>query len=111
MLKPNFLTGEASAEWDRILPLVTDASELDSRVLAAYCMAIGSVIEAEATIKKEGSIITTDRGNIIPNPSMGIRNRSMTLALTYAKECGFTPRSRGEQQKKKKKLTVEDMLK
>lgn len=63
---PDWLTGRALTEWNRIVPLLrkeTPISELDRSLLASYCRLYAAVQTCSDDIKKHGLVITTDNGS------------------------------------------------
>lgn len=75
------------------LRLVT---EIDRAALAAYCQAWARWIEAEEKIRTDGMVITTDKGNLIQSPYVGIANQSMKQMRAFLVEFGMTPSSRSK---------------
>lgn len=96
---PSFLSTYAKKEWKRISPmliknnLLTDA---DIATLAAYCQSYNRWIKAEKAIRTYGMVFTSDKGNIIQRPEVGIANKAMSEMVKYAKEFGLTPSSRSQ---------------
>jgi P27 family predicted phage terminase small subunit len=94
---PSFLNGEAKKEWNRMVRLLFAlklVTEVDRAALAAYCQAWARWIEAEAGIRDEGMVITTEKGNLIQSPYVGIANQSMKQMRAFLVEFGMTPSSR-----------------
>lgn len=108
---PEWLTDEAQAEWDRVVPDL-DAKGLldkvDRAALTAYCQAVSILKEAEAAIEDHGIITFMIRkayrdedGNEIeieasatPNPAVRIAAQAATTVRSFASEFGLTPVSR-----------------
>ena len=94
---PKYLSKTAKKEWKVIaerlhrLGLLT---EIDLSALAIYCQAYGRSVDAENELQKSTMIITTDKGNDIQNPLIGIINRSAEIAHKFLTEFGMTPSSR-----------------
>jgi P27 family predicted phage terminase small subunit len=94
---PAYLSTYAKKEWKRIAPLLLRnglLTEVDISALAAYCQSYHRWVEAEKLIRTHGYTTTTDKGNIIQRPEVGIANKAMDEMLKYAKEFGLTPSSR-----------------
>ena len=117
--RPAFLTGDARREWDRVskdLYRLGLLAEIDRTVLAAYCAVAGTFIEAQEQLKEEPLTLITDKGNVIQNPLVGIRNTSIQMMVKIAAEFGMTPSSRtrihAEPPEKEKSLAEQlfDML-
>lgn len=93
---PKWLSTDAKAEWRRVVPILTRRGILtdgDLATLANYCAAIGTVIQAQKILSKDGLIYT---GNTGPkrHPATGILNDAMTQSRQLAAELGLTPVSR-----------------
>ena len=94
---PNHLQGAARYEWDRVcdklraLGLLTG---IDRAALSMYCIAYGTVADAQKKIDQLGTVYKTKSGAIIQSPYIGIRNRAMELAYRFMVEFGMTPSSR-----------------
>lgn len=94
---PGHLNRYGKHEWNRIIPVLQKVSmltEADLTSLAAYCQAYGTWVEAEKLKKAMGLTTTTDKGNVIQRPEVGIANTSMANMISIAKEFGMTPASR-----------------
>lgn len=106
--KPADLTGEASREWDRIVPELEAAGWLavvDRAGLSAYCFAWAQMVWAESVMQAEGAIIRepvqTSKGEIIPgfeklkaHPAVKIHAEASGRVRSYLAEFGLTPASR-----------------
>jgi P27 family predicted phage terminase small subunit len=93
---PAWLSKEAKAEWSRCAPLLNERKTLTEGDIASfehYCVACGSVRQAERLLQKEGLIITTTRGKRA-HPALRIQVESMNRARLLAAELGLTPVSR-----------------
>lgn len=103
---PDWLSEEARAEWNRVVPLLAKRkilTEADVGCIENYCMAIGTVREMDRDIQRTGAVqkvykIDKDGNSVLvsmrKNPAVGIRNEAMTQARLYAAELGATPVSR-----------------
>jgi P27 family predicted phage terminase small subunit len=94
---PSYLQGEARREWRRVVNELYDAGVLtsvDRAALAAYCQCYARWIDAEAQIVTGGSVIKTDKGNLIQSPWVSIANRSLEEMRKFMVEFGMTPSSR-----------------
>src|SRR5262245_60793876 len=64
--RPDYLDDEAKAEWFRIVPVLRDMGLLslaDRTALAAYCTAYSRWVQAEANVRKYGTIVKSpDKG-------------------------------------------------
>lgn len=87
----------ARQEWERITPILYRIgllSEIDAVALAMYCDAVSTWRQAKEQLAIEGLTIITTNGNVIQNPVLGIRNKSMELAHKFLVQFGMTPASR-----------------
>lgn len=106
---PKWLKGEALVEWERVtgrLRALGILSELDRAALVAYCQTWadycnvlpycrGKPIETKSGEKiATGILMKTANGNVIQNPAIGVRNRTLALLLRAAAEFGMTPAGR-----------------
>lgn len=93
---PAWLSEDARAEWDRVMPILEDRrilTDADLGGLENYCIAIGTVREMERHLQTYGHVIDTD-GGMKRNPAVGIQSDAMTRARLLAAELGLTPVSR-----------------
>ncbi|MCL2647725.1 MAG: phage terminase small subunit P27 family [Phycisphaerales bacterium] len=97
----------AKAEWDRVICILCERgefdAELDRAALTNYCMAWGSLLEAERMLSKGEMTATTKNGTDIPSVWLGIRNTALKQVREHARELGFTPLARKETRGRKKK--------
>ena len=93
---PSWLSTAAKAEWRRTMPHLVQRRTLTEADLGSfenYCVAIGQVRECEATLRKRGMFIETDKGTRA-HPAVRIQADAMTRARLLAAELGLTPVSR-----------------
>ena len=93
---PAWLSKDAKAEWQRVMPILIERRVLTDADLASfenYCVAIGQVREMERLIKRAGHVVETDRGPRA-HPAVKIQSDAMTRARLLASELGLTPVSR-----------------
>jgi P27 family predicted phage terminase small subunit len=69
-------------------------TELDRDALARYAVIWCRWIDAEAEIKRKGSIVKTEGGNIIQSPYLAVANRCHRQLAQLEAEFGLTPSSR-----------------
>jgi P27 family predicted phage terminase small subunit len=94
---PKHLEGEARKEWKRVTELLHSLkiiSHVDRAALAIYCTAYADYVKACKKLKKEGEVIVTEKGNLVQNPWMQIKKRSMDQVQKFCAEFGMTPSSR-----------------
>lgn len=94
---PAHFAGETRKEWTRItkeLHTLKIITRIDRGALVAYCQAWGDYVKACNKIKKQGEVITSDKGGLYQNPWVAIKNRSMEQLVKISAEFGMTPSSR-----------------
>lgn len=98
---PEWLAGEAKAEWERITPILIAAgviSQADRAILTCYCQAWAGYLEAcKFCVDKGGKplvLIKTSNGNLIQNPAIGVRNTMWQQVKAAAACLGITPADR-----------------
>jgi P27 family predicted phage terminase small subunit len=94
---PTELGPVARQEWDRIVPqlaAVDRLSGLDRGILAVYCMAYASWLDATVTIQTYGSIMKSPNGHPMQSPAVSIANQNADIMIRIAVQFGFTPASR-----------------
>ncbi|MGR3494088.1 phage terminase small subunit P27 family [Citreimonas sp.] len=94
---PGWLSEHARAEWDRVMPILTERrilTDADLGGLENYCIAIGTVREMEAHLQEHGHVMQDIEGKMKRNPAVGIQSDAMTRARLLAAELGLTPVSR-----------------
>jgi P27 family predicted phage terminase small subunit len=90
---PEWLSDEARAEWDRVLPGLSRLSLLkpeDRAGLAAYCEAWASFREATETVQREGLTIMAKQG-MLPHPAVGMARAAGREVRAWAAHFGLTP--------------------
>jgi P27 family predicted phage terminase small subunit len=91
--KPEWLSVEGSAEWDRVLPELMRlelTKELDAGSLAAYCEAVSTLREATLTVQREGLFIDAKQG-MLAHPAVGIQRKASADLRAWASHFGLTP--------------------
>jgi len=98
---PAWLAKEGKREWRRIskeLEALGLLTRVDRAALAAYCQCYARWVEAEAALVKQGGgmtlTCTTDKGNLIQHPAVGIANKAMAEMRSFLTEFGMTPAAR-----------------
>ncbi|MFO1099038.1 MAG: phage terminase small subunit P27 family [Xanthobacteraceae bacterium] len=100
---PTWLAPQAKAEWRRAAPELHSRNLLTPDTLAtleSYCVAVGIVRESEETMRNEGRLIQTEKGQK-PHPAIKIQANAMREARLLAAELGLTPHRRGVKGKPK----------
>lgn len=93
---PAWFDDDQRAQWDRALENAPTGllTGTDHDVLVMYCVAVVEHMRAVIELRRTGQLITTDKGNTIQSPALGIVNRQALLAMRAAGELGFTPAAR-----------------
>ena len=94
---PAHLDEVALAEWNRLAPEMHTKGVLtgwDRAAFAGYCVAYSRWVKACAELSKTSLTITTEKGNVIQHPIVGVANKAQELMLRFLTEFGLTPSSR-----------------
>ena len=99
---PEFLGGEALAEWGRKAPLLYEQGTLtliDDTALAAYCEAYALYVEAldecyDVELGRTRMLVKRANGDEVKNPVLLILNRARSQMIKLAAEFGMTPSGR-----------------
>ena len=95
---PRWLGSVARAEWRRVAPMLHKRGLMARRFVAAlagYCRAYGELVEAQRLIEAEGRTVTTDKGNVIQHPAVGMANRAADQVRAFLVEFGMSPSAEG----------------
>ncbi|MFF9554581.1 phage terminase small subunit P27 family [Streptomyces albus] len=90
---PEWLSDEARAEWDRVVPELSRLDllkENDRAALAAYCEAWAVFVEATVTVQREGLTIEAKQG-VLAHPAVAIARNAGRELRTWASHFGLTP--------------------
>ena len=95
---PKDLTGEARAEWRRIVPELLAAgllSKLDRGILIRYCQTWADWVELDTALQASSKLVRGARtGDVIRSPLWRMRNEADTILLELGRQLGLTPVSR-----------------
>ena len=94
---PQWISGEAKKEWDRISSVLERLgllTELDHAHLEAYCVAYGRWVESEKLVMEKGVLYKTKSGNVMTSPILWVANKALEQMHKMALEFGLTPSSR-----------------
>jgi P27 family predicted phage terminase small subunit len=95
---PAWLDEEAKAEWERVIPELQEMgllSSADRAALAAYCTAWSRWVEAEAQVKKFGTVVKSpEKGFPMKSPYLSIADQALETMRKLMVEFGLTPSSR-----------------
>lgn len=92
---PEWLTEEARAEWDRVLPGLSRLDLLkpeDRAALAAYCESWATFRRATEVVQAEGLTIEAKQGTLT-HPAVGIARAAGREVRAWAAHFGLTPSS------------------
>jgi P27 family predicted phage terminase small subunit len=112
---PEWLTGLAREEWDRITPYLSVNGLLtvaDIMSLSGYCAAVEMLIKAKQDIDKNGVVIQGQRGRV-KNPAVAAQTEALSAVRQYSAMFGFDPSSRSKiiaAPKTDKGHTVDDFM-
>lgn len=90
---PEWLSEEARAEWDRVMPELSRldlVKESDRAGLAAYCEAWATFREATETVQREGLTIEAKQGTLA-HPAVAIARNAGREVRSWAAHFGLTP--------------------
>jgi len=98
--RPDWIKGDARAEWDRQVKQLDDAGilqKVDGAILACWCETWGEYVSAIRELAKlpaGGLLLKTAAGGFMPNPLVWIKNAAKRQLVTLAGQFGFTPAAR-----------------
>ncbi|WP_435112033.1 phage terminase small subunit P27 family [Nocardiopsis synnemataformans] len=90
---PAWMTAEARAEWDRVVPGLSRLDLLkpeDRGALAAYCEAWATFVDATRIVQAEGMTIEAKQGTLA-HPAVGIARNAGREMRAWAAHFGLTP--------------------
>lgn len=95
---PAWLTGEARAEWRRVVPILDRLgllTEADRTTLAAYCEAVSVFRAATEEVAAHGVLVKgRRRGDLIKNPALQVQRDASKLIALYSSSFGLSPSDR-----------------
>ena len=95
--KPRSLTGEAAAEWNRIVPELERSgilSSIDRALLVRYCTAWADWVELDALLAQGSKIVRGQKGNLVRSPAWLMRRDAEQTLSELGRQLGLTPVSR-----------------
>lgn len=98
---PHDLTGEALAEWGRIVPeleAIGLLSVVDRAALIAYVCSWATFDECRKDIEARGVMVEGRDGNLVKNPSVAMQRDALAQIKIWCSEFGLTPSSRAKMQ-------------
>lgn len=91
--KPDWLSSEASDEWDRVLPELNRLRLVkaeDAAALASYCEAWSTFVTATKTVQVDGLTIEAKQG-LLAHPAVAIARNAGREVRAWAAHFGLTP--------------------
>lgn len=95
---PEWLSAEARAEWDRVVPELQRLELLkipDRAALTAYCETWSRLVTALMEVKVDGLTVTGSQGQPVKNPAVAIAEMAGKELRAWCAEFGFTPSAEG----------------
>lgn len=95
--KPSYLTKEASAVWDDLLPKMLQMDSIravDARLLADYCQIAGEMDRCQAKLAKEGFFRKNANRTLSKREEVSLLKELRKEQLKLADVLGLTPKSR-----------------
>lgn len=93
---PTWLDREAKAEWARVVPALDRMgvlAEVDRAILATYCVAWSTMVDAHRKLRAEG-LVATKRYGPVKHPLWQVWREAATQVRDLAKELYLTPTAR-----------------
>lgn len=94
---PVGLTGEARAEWDRVVPELDRMGVLasvDRGLLMRYCSAWADWVELSDQIEKAGRVVRGQGGELVRNPLWLLRRDAEATLIECGRQLTLTPAAR-----------------
>lgn len=94
---PDWLIDEARKEFGRVAEILLRTrvlTEADHNALALYAYEFGEWRKAEKALKREGRVLTGEKGGKYLNPRQGLANTHFKNMVKLMTEFGLTPASR-----------------
>lgn len=94
---PEWLGLHGRAKWEDVGPHLAAVglfAAIDGGALAQYCGAWDEFHEADQQVKDNGLIYHSDKGNILANPAVSIRQKARQAIRQWGGEFGLSPAAR-----------------
>lgn len=95
--KPMYLDDRASAEWDKIVPMLLELgllTKIDGTTLANWCILHSQMQQAANILKRSQILVKGEKGNLVKNPAFYVLCECVDRLNRLAHEFGMTPSSR-----------------
>lgn len=96
LIRPEFVSGEAAREWDRVIHAMPPGlyTSADLPVLTVHCLAWVMYRNALGTVARDGMLATGSMGQRVPHPAIAIARAQAELILKAADRLGMSPSAR-----------------
>lgn len=94
---PEWLGLHGRAKWAEVGPHLAAVglfAVIDGGALAQYCGAWDEFHDADELVRENGLTYESDKGNIIANPAVGIRQKARQAIRQWGGEFGLSPAAR-----------------
>jgi P27 family predicted phage terminase small subunit len=94
---PDWMSADARAEWNRVMPALIQRrilTEADLGGVENYCAAIASARQCDRELQNRGHVYEDEKGNLKRNPASIAHKDALNSARLLAAELGLTPVSR-----------------
>jgi P27 family predicted phage terminase small subunit len=94
---PDWMSTDAKAEWNRIMPALIQRrvlTEADLGGVENYCAAVAAARQCDRELQARNHVYVDERGNLKRNPASIAMKDALNSARLLAAELGLTPVSR-----------------
>lgn len=94
--RPDWLQGQAVAEWDRLVAAMPPGffTSADMAMMTVYCTAWQNYRNAQITIDREGLESAGAQGQTVAHPAVAIAAKQAEIMLKAADRMGLSPAAR-----------------
>ncbi|RUP37059.1 MAG: phage terminase small subunit P27 family [Acinetobacter sp.] len=110
---PAIIGAHGKREWGVVWEYLVEygiAATIDVSIIIAYCIEVDTYYSSTEQINNEGLSLINDKGAVMANPLISIRNMALKNLIKIASEYGFTPISRQDLKIKQKTASKLDKL-
>lgn len=96
-LPPAHMSGEALAEWGRVVPdldKIGMLAKVDRAYLVVYCEAWQAYCEASQALRDHGVVVKGREDTLVKNPAAQVMRDAADLMLKYGSRFGLSPSDR-----------------
>ena len=101
---PAYLDKRAKEEWRRLVPILRRMrvlTEADGLVLGNLCLAVSTLVRAQAKLNETGILYKAPSGYVMQSPLLPVVNAQVDTISRLSREFGLTPAARS-------RLTITD---